>query len=136
MKISEVLRAKHEFRWVDPVIHHTATVKDAIVASIEGGLSAMMVLTENSRDVVGLLTTRDLLRIMASGIKNGEEERILHRRVGDYMTPISQVIYGRPDETVGMCRTLMAKLGIKALPILSSGGRVEGLITSRDSEQT
>jgi FAD binding domain len=41
---------------------------------------------------------------------------------------LSQVIYGRPEETVGMCRTIMAKLGIKCLPILSRQGTVEGLI--------
>ena len=47
------------------------------------------------------------------------------------MTPINQVIYGRPDETIGQCRAIMAKLGIKCLPILS-GGRVEGILTGRD----
>lgn len=115
------------------------------MATIEGGLSGMMVLSDNSnnnhntnmeqqrRVVVGLLTSRDLLRIMALGIRDGESsEAVLSRVVGDYMTPISQVIYGRPEETVGMCRTIMAKLGIKCLPILSREGRVEGLITARD----
>jgi CBS domain-containing protein len=103
------------------------------VSSIEGGLSGMMVLEENLNNVVGLITSRDLLRIMALGIKEGESnESLLDRQVGDFMTPISQVIYGRPDETVGMCRTVMAKLGIKCLPILSRKGRVEGLLTARD----
>lgn len=85
--------------------------------------------------VVGLLTSRDLLRIMAAGIREDDNitsQDILNRRIDAYMTPISQVIYGRPDETVGMCRTLMAKLGIKTLPILDKAGRVEGLITARD----
>lgn len=95
----------------------------------------MMVLEEdnNRNHVVGLITSRDLLRIMALGIKEGESnEQLLNRQVGDFMTPISQVIYGRPDETIGMCRTVMAKLGIKCLPILSRKGRVEGLLTARD----
>ena len=96
-------------------------------------------MAENGKQkrVVGLLTSRDLLRIIAAGIKDqrngdGGSGDILDRVVGDYMTPISQVIYGRPEETVGTCRTLMAKLGIKCLPILSKQGRVEGLITARD----
>jgi CBS domain-containing protein len=93
----------------------------------------MMVVEEDLNKVVGLITSRDLLRIMALGIKEGESnESLLDRQVGDFMTPISQVIYGRPDETVGMCRTVMAKLGIKCLPILSRKGRVEGLLTARD----
>jgi hypothetical protein len=86
-----------------------------------------------SRRCVGLLTSRDLLRIMALGIKEGDSnDEILNRVVGDFMTPISQVIYGRPEETIGMCRTIMAKLGIKCLPILSRQGTVEGLITAKD----
>lgn len=135
--VSEVLKAKHSYRWVDPVVPRTATVQQAIGVTIEGGLSGMMVLeetTENKHRVVGLITSRDLLRIMASGIKDGAtSDELLNRYcVGDFMTPISQVIYGRPDETVGMCRTVMAKLGIKCLPILSREGRVEGLLTARD----
>ena len=130
--ISEVLMAKHSYRWVEPVVQQHATIKDVILSTIEGGLSGMMVLDEE-RHVVGLLTSRDLLRIMALGIKEDESnDKILSRVVGDYMTPISQVIYGRPEETVGMVRTIMAKLGIKCLPILSRDGRVEGLITARD----
>lgn len=31
-----------------------------------------------------------------------------------------------------MCRTIMAKLGIKCIPVLSKEGRVEGLITAKD----
>jgi CBS domain-containing protein len=151
--IEEVLKAKHSFRWVDPVIDQNATVGQAITTSIDGGLSGMMVVdvchnredddcekttdgdvNHSHKRVVGLITSRDLLRVMAKGIKdNLSPDEILNQsRVGDFMTPISQVIYCRPDETVGMCRTIMAKLGIKCIPVLSREGRVEGLITARD----
>jgi CBS domain-containing protein len=117
------------------VIHQDATVQEAIQTVIEGGLSGMMVVeaAEEHKKVVGLLTSRDLLRVMAAGLKDGDSHlEIMNRVIGNHMTPISQVIYGRPEETIGMCRTIMAKLGIKCLPILSSQGRVEGLITARD----
>ena len=124
---------------MDPVIQKNATVREAIQTAIEGGLSGMMVVEAADdgihKRVVGLLTSRDLLRILAAGIRENDNlkgDDILDLSIGDYMTPISQVIYGRPDETVGMCRTLMAKLGIKCLPILDNEGRVEGLITARD----
>ncbi len=85
------------------------------------------------KHVVGLVTSRDLLRILAKGLREDEPPAtIMNYKVGDFMTPISQVIYARPDETVGMCRTIMAKLGIKCIPILSREGRVEGLLTARD----
>jgi CBS domain-containing protein len=118
---------------VDPVILRTATLKQAIQAAIEGGLSGMMVLEEHHKHVVGLVTSRDLLRIIAAGFKEGESsEQTMSRIVGDFMTPISQVIYARPEESVGMCRTIMAKLSVKCLPVLSKEGRVVGLITARD----
>ena len=160
--IADILKAKHSNRWVDPVIHHTATLKEAVEIMIDGGLSAAMIVTQGSsssssststnsssgtgssggggseeKKVVGLVTSRDLLRCIAAGVKEGDSsEELLHRVVGEsVMTPISQVIYARPEETVGMCRTIMAKLGIKCLPVLSKEGRVEGLITARDMSQ-
>lgn len=134
--IADILKAKHSNRWVDPVISKTATLREAIEIVIDGGLSAAMVTAEEKR-VVGLVTSRDLLRCISLGIKEDEtEEEILSRLVGDHvMTPISQVIYARPEETVGMCRTVMAKLGIKCLPVLSKEGQVEGLVTARDMSQ-
>lgn len=134
--ISEVLDAKHAHRWVDPIIRHDATLKEAIETVIDGGLSGMMVVEIDGnlhKKVVGLLTSRDLLRIMAAGIKDEEtNDVIMNRTILDLMTPISQVVYARPEETIGMCRTIMAKLGIKCLPILSKVGQVDGLITARD----
>lgn len=135
--ISEVLKAKHSYRWVDPIISKDATLKEAIQTVIDGGLSGMMVVDmdpkSRTKKVVGLVTSRDLLRITAAGLKEGiPPDTIMNQLISANMTPISQVIYGRPDETIGMCRTLMAKLGIKTLPILSKEGRVEGLITARD----
>lgn len=133
MLISEVLKAKHSYRWIDPVISKTATVADGITATIEGGLSGMMVLEPDRNSCVGLITSRDLLRIMAAGLRDETPaEDIMNRCIGDYMTPISQVIFARPEETIGVCRTIMAKLGIKCLPVLSREGTVEGLITARD----
>lgn len=134
--IADILKAKHSNRWVDPVISRNATLQEAIEIVIDGGLSAAMVTAEEKR-VVGLVTSRDLLRCISLGIKEDESENeILSRMVGDHvMTPISQVIYARPEETVGMCRTVMAKLGIKCLPVLSKEGQVEGLVTARDMSQ-
>jgi len=140
--ISEVLKAKHTIRWVEPVICQSASISEAILVCIERGLSGMMVVdrgeqtSESSREkgkVVGLVSSRDLLRIMAAGIRSKDKssEEILAQRVSEFMTPISQVIYARPDETIRQCRTIMAKLGVKCLPILSNG-RVEGLLTQRD----
>lgn len=90
-------------------------------------------LDQGQKKVVGLTTSRDLLRILAAKLREGESANdIMKMPMGDFMTPISQVIFCRPEETVGMCRTIMAKLGIKCIPVLSKEGRVEGLITAKD----
>lgn len=144
--ISEVLKAKHTLRWVEPTIGRNSTVREAISVCIDRRLSSMMVIDTPDQSslrntsaasmrrskVVGLATPRDLLRMIKQGYEAGEsDEEIFNRKVGDYMTPIRQVIYARPEETIGTCRNIMAKLGVKCLPILSNG-RVEGLITARD----
>ena len=144
--ISEVLKSKHTLRWVEPTIGRNSTVREAINVCIDRRLSSMMVIDSPDQSsmrnasaasmrrgkVVGLATPRDLLRMIKQGYEAGEsDEEIFNRKVGDYMTPITQVIYARPEETIGTCRNIMAKLGVKCLPILSNG-RVEGLITARD----
>lgn len=127
-----MISAKYSRRFVNPVVDHQATVRDAIEVAIEGGLSAMMVLN-TEKHVLGLITSRDLLRIMSSGFQEGTPaETVVDRRVIDYMVPVEQVVYARPYETIGVCRTLMGKLGIKCLPVLSLQGQVEGIITARD----
>lgn len=135
--IKDILKAKHSNRWVDPVISKKATLKEAVEIMIDGGLSAAMVTDDDRKVVVGLVTSRDLLRCISMGIKEEvTDAEMLDRVVGEtIMTPIGQVIYARPEESVGMCRTIMAKLGIKCLPVLSKEGRVEGLVTARDMSQ-
>ena len=81
-------------------------MSEAIQIAIEGGLSGMMVIEEvdEQKKVIGLITSRDLLRIMAGSIRDGDQtpEQILNQGITAFMTPISQVIYGRPHETIGM----------------------------------
>jgi len=142
---------------VEPTIDGNSTVRNAIEVCIERGLSAMMVVDTdpvvnknhfhgsalNQRGkVVGMATSRDFIQIIHSGLKDlddstrtsldmNKERGIFQMKLGDNMTPITQVIYARPEEMIGMCQKIMAKLGVKCLSILSHG-RVEGLVTSRD----
>ena len=140
--ISEVLKKKHTLRWVEPVIDAEASVREAAMICIDYGLSGMMVvdrdnmISDNSRErgkVLGMMTSRDLLRIFVKGIKEGklDDNAIMQQKVKNFMTPLNQVIYARPDETIGQCRKVMSKLGIKCMPVLSQG-RVEGIVTQRD----
>jgi protein phosphatase PTC7 len=169
--VAEVLKQKHAYKWTDYVLKDDATIQDAIVICIERGLAGMMIIKEaetgtesdgdgdgesllssdpssqpskpqKGRDVVvGLITTRDLLHILATGLSRDDKtsQEVVDQLVTDHMCPLNQIIFARPHETIGLCRTLMAKLQIQCLPIFSSsspgvGGTVavEGIITSRD----
>mmetsp|Transcript_10868 Transcript_10868/g.16217 ORF Transcript_10868/g.16217 Transcript_10868/m.16217 type:complete len:660 (+) Transcript_10868:208-2187(+) len=139
--ISEVLKAKHTLKWVEPVICSVSSLRDAITTCIDCGLSGMMVvdrdntISDNTRErgkVLGMITSRDLLRIAAKGFKDGMgAEAVMDQQIKNFMTPLNQVIYARPEETIGQCRTVMSKLGIKCMPVLSNG-RVDGIVTQRD----
>ncbi|KAL3809917.1 hypothetical protein ACHAXA_005331, partial [Cyclostephanos tholiformis] len=149
VEISEVLKRKHTLRWVEPVISKDATVREAITVCIERKLNGMMVVDESDsanrrassttglglkQKCVGLITSRDILRMMAASIKAGKSsDEVLDERISEHMTPIDRVIYGRPDETIATCRAIMAKNGIQCLPILAEG-RVEGILTARDMQ--
>lgn len=100
--ISEVLKAKHTLRWVEPVIPRHATISEAIQVSIDNGLSGMMVTDDNVSSgeivtsntlrrtkVVGMITSRDLLRILNSGLKDNEDPRTLFQKeVGGKLTQV------------------------------------------------
>lgn len=106
---------QHSIRWVEPVISKDATVREAITVCIERKLSGMMVVDrsdsinreahstmELKQKCVGLITSRDLLRMLAASIKEGKSaDDMLNERISNQMTAIDQVIYGRPDETIG-----------------------------------
>ncbi len=126
-----------------------ATVRDAITVCIDRKLNGMMVVDKSDmahrrganstslelkQKCVGLITSRDILRVMAASIKAGKtSDEILDERISNIMKPIDRVIYGRPDETIATCRAIMAKNGIQCLPILAEG-RVEGILTARDMQ--
>mmetsp|Transcript_25086 Transcript_25086/g.47144 ORF Transcript_25086/g.47144 Transcript_25086/m.47144 type:complete len:579 (-) Transcript_25086:73-1809(-) len=142
VKISDVLQRKHTERWVDSTICYSTTVGEATQIVIERGLSGLMVVdkstninseTHQKGKVLGMMTSRDLLRRFSKGRLEGRSfDEVGGERVEDFMTPLNKVVYGRPEETVGQARDVMAKVGIKCLPIMSKEGRVEGILTARD----
>ena len=83
--------------------------------------------------VLGICTSRDLLR--QYGGTSGDDRditKIENTMVETFMTPIKKVVYIKPEETVRKARDIMAKIRMKALPIISKEGRVEGIVTARD----
>lgn len=99
VKIADVLKAKHTLRWVAPTISQESTIQEAISVAIERGLSGMMVVDreeklEKSREkgkVVGMTTSRDLLRVMHKDFRDGKDpQEVMDTRVKSFMVSVSQ----------------------------------------------
>lgn len=99
VKIADVLKAKHTLRWVAPTISQESTIQEAISVAIERGLSGMMVVDreeklERSREkgkVVGMTTSRDLLRVMHKDFRDGKDpQEVMDTRVKSFMVSVSQ----------------------------------------------
>ena len=80
--------------------------------------------THQKGKVLGMMTSRDLLRRFSFGSAEGLSlDDVGKEKVSTFMTPLNKVVYGRPEETVGQARDVMAKVGVKFLPIMSREGR-------------
>jgi len=142
--VSSILKSKHTIRWVDATICQDTAISKAIRVFIERGLGAMMVvdresnvnqLTHMKGKVLGMLTSRDLLRrINAESFSDSFStyDSLLDSQISEFVTPLNRVIFIRPEESVRKARQIMGKVGVKCLPVISKDGRVEGILTARD----
>lgn len=79
-----------------------------------------LVVTDDSRQLMGLLTARDL--------RSASDEDL----VDDAMTPQDRLIVGRPGISLEEARELMHKHRIEKVPLVEEDGVLRGLITLRD----
>ncbi len=79
-----------------------------------------------SRELVGIITERDILSLTARGSESGID---LDQHVSDFMT--STVITISPDTTLERAARLLRKHHIAGLPVLR-GNRLVGMLTESD----
>jgi len=84
-----------------------------------------VVVTNEEGRAVGIFTERDLVRVVA---KNGDVSSLT---VGDVMT--RGVIVVEADASLIKAVHIMAKHGIRHLPVVDGEGRVVGIISIRDA---
>ena len=123
MKIRDILR--HKGRDVvtaskgDSVLHAVRVLVDHNI----GG-----VVVVDGGDVIGILTERDILRLVA---RQPDEFRALE--VGQVMT--GEVIKAAPDDDLADVVEVMTKNRIRHLPVIEEG-RVAGIVTIGDVVNT
>jgi CBS domain-containing protein len=147
LRVSDILRRKqNSVAWVDPVVVESATLREAVGRLIEDDLYALMVVQASevtketnapirrtdstssssssspnnaaaSRKIVGMITGRDLLKGLAASYQQSSSTATIVS-VRDCMTPISQVVFGRPDEKVHVVQHLLETLGLPCMVCL------------------
>src|SRR5262245_7335980 len=96
------------------------SVVDAARRMRDRSVGAVVVL--DGERLVGILTERDVLRVVASGSVDDES-------VADWMTAGPETV--EPDETTGQAAALMIHGGFRHLPVVE-GGAVVGIVSIRD----
>lgn len=86
-----------------------------------------VIITDPEGRVLGIFTERDLVRIIAEGIR-------LDTDIRNAMTRNPVVIY--EDEPVSRAVTIMAEKRIRHLPIVDRKGLLKGIVTARDITET
>ncbi|WP_054843140.1 CBS domain-containing protein [Vulcanisaeta souniana] len=90
-----------------------------------GNIGSIIVTNEEGRVIGGVFTERDLLRLIANNVN------IDALTVGDVMT--KDVIVIEEDASLIKAVHIMAKHGIRHLPIVDEDGRIIGIISIRDA---
>ncbi len=90
----------------------------------EGNIGSIIVTNEDGK-VMGVFTERDLLRLIANNVNINE------LTVGDVMT--RNVVVIEQDASLIKAVHIMAKHGIRHLPIVDESGSVTGIISIRDA---
>jgi CBS domain-containing protein len=137
-----VLRAKHSDHWVEYTISRSSSLHDAIDVMITRDLSGLMVvdlgasvneLTRQRGKVLGMISSRDLLRrIHQHSLDEWSLDAVHGELVESFMTPLASLVFARPEETVAKASEVMAHTDRVMLPVISSEGRVEGIVTAKD----
>ena len=80
-----------------------------------------LVVVDDRRRLLGLLTERDLRFVAAAG-----------STVADRMTPVDRLVVHRGDALPGEAERIMVERKVKKLPLVDAAGVLKGLVTAKD----
>jgi len=103
------------------VIGLEATIADAAEALIEDGVGSLGVV--DGRRLVGIITERDLVRAIASGVDPEEE------LIGDWMSDAPDTF--SPEVEVSEAASWLLEVGYRHMPVMQEG-ELLGIVSIRD----
>lgn len=92
----------------------------------EHNISALLVINDEDM-MTGIVTERDFARKIILKSKNPEQTR-----VGEVMTPLSQIVSVSVETDVRECARLMLEGSFRHLPVVRNGDIPEGIVSMRD----
>lgn len=110
-------------------IEQEKTMAEAAHLMYRGRVRRLPVCTDRSKPFDGMLTNKDLLRLLARASVN-HEGRGFNMPVSEIMT--REIISVDVDDDVRVAASRMMIFGVGGLTVIDSEGRVVGLITERD----
>ncbi|MDV3278397.1 MAG: IMP dehydrogenase [Nitrososphaerales archaeon] len=122
-QVAEVVKVKRSEGVVieDPItLGPKRTASEALGLLRAHNIGGIMIVDEERR-VLGLVTTRDL-----------SLEEDLGRKLSEVMTPMKDLVTAPKGVSLEKAKKLLRKNKVEKLPLLDRGGRIAGLITSKD----
>jgi signal-transduction protein with cAMP-binding, CBS, and nucleotidyltransferase domain len=121
--VNDLLQAKSSNVWS---ISPKAKVFDALKFMSEKRIGALMVMDEKG-ETAGIMSERDYARKVILLGKTSKETA-----VEEIMTPVDQMFYIKPENTVEECMVLMTVKHIRHLPVCREG-KLLGLVSIGDA---
>jgi signal-transduction protein with cAMP-binding, CBS, and nucleotidyltransferase domain len=98
-------------------VDKTASIQQTISHMVTKKISSCLILEDISKEIVGIVTARDLLRfvndissahVSTRALRGSPStEAFLTHRVTEVMTPVNRMLYCSPKDTVKHCREIM-----------------------------
>lgn len=107
-------------------ISASTMIKAAVDLMNKHHIGALMVVKVDGR-IEGILTERDVMKKLAS-----TDDLVGHLEVKEIMTPFDKLITTDGEESVENIMKLMTDKNIRHIPIVSSDGNLEGILSIRD----
>ena len=121
MKISDILKHKGSNVWT---LQAPQTVDEALQLFVTHHIGALVVLDENNKQIVGVISERDIVR--GCYYKHSKLDNTLVR---DLMT--EKVITCSPDDPIDGIMAMMTNHRVRHIPVLVEG-RLQGIVSIGD----
>ncbi len=122
-KLIDVCKLKEHIITIAP----DATVKEAVYRLNKHKIGCLIVMEKT--DIVGLISERDILKILGKTDVNDNIHNVLIR---DIMTPKEKLVVADPEDTVDYLMNIMNERGIRHIPLVSKEGKLVCLTSIRD----